>query len=172
MAFARQLIKGNRKELAILRRAENEKCYGAPCTPPNAPLLHAREALRPSPCPRCGLHEQPVSAACPTTVASSLTLAFWLRRVPATGVQVATNVIDEGVRAGEMAAEAGADFLDLNVGKSRRWGARSGGPPESTKLGRREAAAALLPGRPPERMGLPCSRKAPQHRLPWPHPAC
>ena len=32
------------------------------------------------------------------------------------GVQIATNVIDEGVRAGVMAAEAGADFLDLNVG--------------------------------------------------------
>lgn len=28
MAFARQLLKGDRKELAILRRAENEKCYG------------------------------------------------------------------------------------------------------------------------------------------------
>ncbi|KAL4424986.1 hypothetical protein ABPG77_002871 [Micractinium sp. CCAP 211/92] len=59
MAFARQLAKGDRKERAILRRAENEQCYG---------------------------------------------------------VQIATNVIDEGVRAGEMAAEAGADFLDLNVG--------------------------------------------------------
>lgn len=29
MAFARQLAKGDRKERAILRRAENEKCYGA-----------------------------------------------------------------------------------------------------------------------------------------------
>ena len=32
------------------------------------------------------------------------------------GVQIATNQISEGVRAGEAAAEAGADFLDLNVG--------------------------------------------------------
>lgn len=59
MAFARQLLKGNRKELAILRRAGNEQCYG---------------------------------------------------------VQIATNVIDEGVRAGVLVAEAGADFLDLNCG--------------------------------------------------------
>ena len=32
------------------------------------------------------------------------------------GVQIATNVIDEGVKAGLMAAEAGADFVDLNCG--------------------------------------------------------
>lgn len=60
MAYARQLTKGrDRKEKAILRRSDNEQCYG---------------------------------------------------------VQIATNVIEEGVRAGEMAAEAGADFVDLNVG--------------------------------------------------------
>lgn len=32
------------------------------------------------------------------------------------GVQIATNVIDEGVKAGLMAADAGADWLDLNCG--------------------------------------------------------
>jgi len=32
------------------------------------------------------------------------------------GVQIATNVIDEGVKAGLMAAEAGADWVDLNCG--------------------------------------------------------
>jgi tRNA-dihydrouridine synthase 3 len=32
------------------------------------------------------------------------------------GVQIATNVIDEGVKAGKMAAEAGADWVDLNCG--------------------------------------------------------
>lgn len=32
------------------------------------------------------------------------------------GVQIATNVIDEGVKAGIMAAEAGADWIDLNCG--------------------------------------------------------
>lgn len=31
------------------------------------------------------------------------------------GVQIATNAIDEGLRAGKAVAEAGADFLDLNV---------------------------------------------------------
>lgn len=59
MAFARQLLRGERKELAILRRAPNEACYG---------------------------------------------------------VQIATNAIDEGVAAGLRASEAGANFLDLNVG--------------------------------------------------------
>lgn len=42
-----------------------------------------------------------------------------LRAAPASlppGVQIATNVIDEGVAAGLKAAEAGADFLDLNCG--------------------------------------------------------
>ena len=32
------------------------------------------------------------------------------------GVQIATNVIDEGVKAGTMAADAGADWVDLNCG--------------------------------------------------------
>jgi tRNA-dihydrouridine synthase 3 len=32
------------------------------------------------------------------------------------GVQIATNVIDEGVKAGLMAADAGADWVDLNCG--------------------------------------------------------
>lgn len=32
------------------------------------------------------------------------------------GVQIATNVIDEGVAAGRMAADAGADWVDLNCG--------------------------------------------------------
>jgi tRNA-dihydrouridine synthase len=36
-----------------------------------------------------------------------------------TGVQIATNQIGEGVRAGIKAAEAGADFLDLNCGEGR-----------------------------------------------------
>jgi tRNA-dihydrouridine synthase 3 len=42
-----------------------------------------------------------------------------MRRSPAEacyGVQIATNAIGEGVRAGLQAAEAGADFVDLNVG--------------------------------------------------------
>lgn len=34
----------------------------------------------------------------------------------AAGFQFATNVIDEGVRAAEVAAEAGATWLDLNCG--------------------------------------------------------
>lgn len=59
MAFARHVLKGDRKERAILRRADNESVYG---------------------------------------------------------VQIATNQISEGVRAGEMAAEAGATFIDLNCG--------------------------------------------------------
>ena len=59
MAFARHLLKGDRKELAILRRAATETCYG---------------------------------------------------------VQIATNTIDEGVAAAHLAAEAGADWLDLNCG--------------------------------------------------------
>ncbi len=32
------------------------------------------------------------------------------------GVQIATNVIDEGIKAGLMAAESGADWVDLNCG--------------------------------------------------------
>ena len=32
------------------------------------------------------------------------------------GLQIATNVIDEGIKAGMMAAEAGADWVDLNCG--------------------------------------------------------
>ena len=32
------------------------------------------------------------------------------------GFQIATNAIDEGIRASQMAAEAGADWLDLNCG--------------------------------------------------------
>jgi tRNA-dihydrouridine synthase len=59
MTFVRAMLKGERKELAILRRAPNEACFG---------------------------------------------------------VQIATNAIDEGVRAGLKAADAGADWLDLNVG--------------------------------------------------------
>lgn len=59
MGFARHLIKGDPKERALLRRAENERCYG---------------------------------------------------------VQIATNIIDEGVAAGRLAAEAGADWVDLNCG--------------------------------------------------------
>jgi tRNA-dihydrouridine synthase 3 len=42
-----------------------------------------------------------------------------LRRHPSEklfGVQIATNQIQEGVNAGRMAADAGADFLDLNCG--------------------------------------------------------
>lgn len=33
-----------------------------------------------------------------------------------TGVQIATKQIDEGVKAAQMAAEAGADWVDLNCG--------------------------------------------------------
>ena len=32
------------------------------------------------------------------------------------GVQIATKQIDEGVKAAQMAAEAGADWVDLNCG--------------------------------------------------------
>ena len=32
------------------------------------------------------------------------------------GVQIATNIIDEGVKAGNLAADAGATWLDLNCG--------------------------------------------------------
>lgn len=59
MSFARQLLKGDRKEQALLRRACNEQYYG---------------------------------------------------------VQIATNVINEGVAAGLLAVESGADWIDLNCG--------------------------------------------------------
>lgn len=59
MIFARNLIKGEPRENALIRRSEVEKVYG---------------------------------------------------------VQIATKTIDEGSRAGILAAEAGAQFLDLNCG--------------------------------------------------------
>ncbi|GAB4817554.1 hypothetical protein N2152v2_004600 [Parachlorella kessleri] len=59
MAFARMLLKGDRKEAAMLRRAPNEQLFG---------------------------------------------------------FQFATNVIEEGVRAAEAAAAAGANWVDLNCG--------------------------------------------------------
>lgn len=34
----------------------------------------------------------------------------------ATGVQIATKQIDEGIAAGQLAAEAGAAWMDLNCG--------------------------------------------------------
>lgn len=37
------------------------------------------------------------------------------RFMPA-GVQIATKTIDEGAKAARLAAEAGADFVDLNCG--------------------------------------------------------
>jgi tRNA-dihydrouridine synthase 3 len=59
MIFARNLIKGEPRECALIRRSEVEKVYG---------------------------------------------------------VQIATKTIDEGSKAGILAAEAGAQFLDLNCG--------------------------------------------------------
>ena len=47
-----------------------------------------------------------------------------LRRHPSEklfGVQIATNQIAEGITAGRMAADAGADFIDLNCGQGS-WG--------------------------------------------------
>jgi hypothetical protein len=41
MAFARQLLKGDRKELAMLRRAHNERCYGGH-TPRSTPAAWPR----------------------------------------------------------------------------------------------------------------------------------
>ncbi len=40
------------------------------------------------------------------------------KRLPVlvTGVQIATKQIDEGIAAGELAAEAGAAWMDLNCG--------------------------------------------------------
>ena len=37
--------------------------------------------------------------------------------ITGTGFQIATNAIDEGIRASKMAAEAGADWLDLGAEK-------------------------------------------------------
>lgn len=59
MIFARNLIKGEPRESALIRRSEKENIYG---------------------------------------------------------VQIATKTIDEGIKAGNLAAEAGAQFLDLNCG--------------------------------------------------------
>ena len=59
MIFSRNLIKGEKRENALIRRSEHEKIYG---------------------------------------------------------VQIATKTIDEGVKAGSLAKEAGAQFLDLNCG--------------------------------------------------------
>lgn len=39
-----------------------------------------------------------------------------LASMPPAGFQMATNQISEGLGAAEAAAEAGADFVDLNVG--------------------------------------------------------
>lgn len=46
---------------------------------------------------------------------------------PTAGVQFATNQISEGVGAAEAAAEAGADFVDLNVGCAAGGAAEEGG---------------------------------------------
>jgi len=59
MAYARFLVKGAKKERALMNRAFNEQCFG---------------------------------------------------------VQVATKQIDEGIRAAEVAAECGAQWIDLNCG--------------------------------------------------------
>ena len=59
MVFARSLIKGDKVEMARLRRAANERLFG---------------------------------------------------------VQIATNGVEEGVRAATLAADAGADWVDLNCG--------------------------------------------------------
>lgn len=134
MAFARQLAKGDRKERAILRRAENEQCYGAAWPdPPAQSFLGVLHVLLPDVPATNALHPHatgqpaaswPASWAVTHPEGHGKTRAHLDSSVssapgcmPAAGVQIATNVIDEGVRAGEMAAEAGADFLDLNVGK-------------------------------------------------------
>lgn len=70
-----------------------------------------------------------VDFGCNVTVSEMVFARFLLRRNPVEkarlrrheserlfGVQIATNQISEGVRAGLLAYEAGADFLDLNCG--------------------------------------------------------
>lgn len=106
MAFARPLLKGDRKERAILRRADNEQCYGEGAGRWVACSLRAPACLRPF------LFLSPVLAALPIRPMP----APPCKHASAAGVQIATNQISEGVRAGEAAAEAGADWLDLNVG--------------------------------------------------------
>jgi tRNA-dihydrouridine synthase 3 len=89
MMYARELLNPkNRSEKARLRRAENEQCFGARA---------------------CG--------SCNTTCGHQCSQQgdlLWDRKRPA-GAQIATKTIDEGVRAGAMAKEAGATWLDLNA---------------------------------------------------------
>lgn len=93
MAYARHLLKGDRKEQALLRRAANESLFG---------------------------------------------------------VQIATKTIDEGVAAGKLAVEAGADWIDLNCGcpihEATRRGLGSSLLRKPTKLARLvEGIARQLP---------------------------
>lgn len=93
MIFARNLIKGEPRESALIRRSDKEVTYG---------------------------------------------------------VQIATKTIDEGAKAGKLAAEAGAQFLDLNCGcpiyEATRRGLGSSLLKKPNKLGRLvEGIASEIP---------------------------
>lgn len=65
------------------------------------------------PCPSFALRSPSLSPEILLAIASS---HCSLLRLGCPGFQFATNVIDEGVRAAELAAEAGASWVDLNCG--------------------------------------------------------
>jgi tRNA-dihydrouridine synthase 3 len=89
MMYAKQLVNPkNRSEKARLRHAENERYFGAHVTAHVEVLACA-----------VGCNGEPMSKP-----------AAWFA-----GAQIATKVIDEGIRAGAMAKEAGATWLDLNA---------------------------------------------------------
>ena len=77
----------------------------------------------------CSAQPQHRQLLCAVTVSEMVFARFALRRNPVElarlrrhesetlfGVQIATNQIAEGVNAGRLAADQGADFLDLNCG--------------------------------------------------------
>ena len=74
----------------------------------------------------------------------------------AAGVQIATNIIDEGVRAGLLAAEAGASFVDLNCGCPIHEASRRG---LGSILLRRPAKLARLVQGIAERLPIPLTVK-------------
>lgn len=87
----------NRNEKARLRRAENEQCFG-------------ESSMHRVMCGTGRRYRLMYFAAEMDAIFNVDFASFFI-----TGAQIATKTIDEGIRAGAMAKESGATWLDLNA---------------------------------------------------------
>ena len=132
MSFARMLLKGDVVEKARLRKADNEHCFGRPANTQNFHLscwLHQNSLCVIFTISKCrGAGERHIAQYSDTCIQSqySRERLDWVLCADCTtlfvgtyhaslraGFQLATNNINEGIRAGKLAAEAGAKAIHL-----------------------------------------------------------